>query len=264
MSSNAEATSAAPVVVERHDAVALVRLSRPEKRNALATELLGALAGALEELDRDPAARVAVVTGGPEVFASGADVRELRDIAPAAYAASERVACWRRLNALELPLVAAVAGVALGGGCELALLCDLVVAGDDATFGQPEVALGILPAAGGTQRWARAAGRYRAAEVVLGGRKLDAIEARDAGLVATVVPSERIEEAGLALAAKVAAGAPLALRAARAAVRASEELPLSAALEAERARLLTLLSTEDHREGIDALLERRKATFEGR
>jgi enoyl-CoA hydratase len=264
MSSNAEATNAAPVVVERHDAVALVRLARPEKRNALTTELLGGLAGALEELDRDPEVRAAVITGGPKVFASGADVRELRDISPAAYAASERVACWKRLNALELPLVAAVAGVALGGGCELALLCDLVVAGDDAIFGQPEVALGILPAAGGTQRWARAAGRYLAAEVVLAGRKLDAIEARDAGLVATVVPSERIEAAGLALAKKVAAGAPLALRAARAAVRSSEELPLSAALDGERSRLLTLLSTEDHREGIDALLERRKASFEGR
>jgi enoyl-CoA hydratase len=264
MSSNAEATNAAPVIVQRHDAVALVRLSRPEKRNALTTEMLGGLAAALEELDRDPKVRAAVITGGPRVFASGADVRELRDIAPAAYAASERVACWRRLNALELPLVAAVAGVALGGGCELALLCDLVVAGDDALFGQPEVALGILPAAGGTQRWARAAGRYLAAEVVLAGRKLDAIEMRDAGLVASVVPSERIEEAAVALARKVAAGAPLALRAARAAVRSSEELPLSPALEGERAKLLTLLSTDDHREGIDALLESRKASFEGR
>jgi enoyl-CoA hydratase len=264
MSSNAETASAAPVAVERHGSVALVRLSRPEKRNALTTELLEALAGALEELDRDPAVRAAAITGGPKVFASGADVRELRDVEPAAYAASPRVACWRRLNALQLPLVAAVAGVALGGGCELALLCDVVVAGDDAVFGQPEVALGILPAAGGTQRWARAAGRYRAAEVVLGARMLDAIEARDAGLVAAVVPAERIEAAGLAQAKRIGAGAPLALRAARAAVRSAEELPLSAALEGERAKLLMLLSTADHREGIDALLERRKASFEGR
>jgi enoyl-CoA hydratase len=264
MSSNGNATSSSPIVVQRHGAVGLVRFARPERRNALTTELLTSLAGALEELDGDPEVRAAVITGGPKIFASGADVRELRDARPVAYATSDRVACWGRLNAIELPLVAAVAGIALGGGCELALLCDLVVAGDDAVFGQPEVGLGLLPAAGGTQRWARAAGRYLAAEVVLAGRKLDAIEMRDAGLVATVVPSERVEAAGLALAAKIATGAPLALRASRASVRASEELPLSAALEAERARLLMLLSSEDLREGIDALLERRPARFEGR
>lgn len=256
--------SSAPIAVQRHGSAAVVRLARPERRNALTTELLEALTEALEELDADPEVRAAVVTGGSRVFASGADVRELRDISPVAYASSPRAACWRRLGAVQLPLVAAVAGVALGGGCELALLADLVVAGDDAVFGQPEVALGLLPGAGGTQRWARAAGRYRAAEVVLAGRRLDAIEARDLGLVAAVAPSERIESAGLALAERVAAGAPLALRAARAAVRSAEELPLAAALDAERAQLLTLLSSEDHREGIDALLERRDPEFTGR
>jgi enoyl-CoA hydratase len=250
--------------VHRHGDTALVQLDRPDRRNALSTEMLTAVADALAELDRDAGVRAAVLTGGPRVFASGADVRELRDVAPAAYASSPRVAQWRRLGALELPLIAAVAGVALGGGCELALLTDLLVAGDDAVFGQPEVGLGLLPAAGGTQRWARAAGRYRAAEVVLAGRRLDAIEARDLGLVASVVPAERIEAAGLALAARVAAGAPLALRAARAAVRAAEELPLSAALEAERARLVALLSSEDHVEGIDAVLEHRPPRFAGR
>jgi enoyl-CoA hydratase len=264
MSSTGNATSAAPIVVQRHGSVALVRFARPEKRNALTTELMTSLVDALEGLDRDPEVRAAVITGGPKIFASGADVRELRDVSPVAYATSERAACWGRLARIRLPLVAAVAGIALGGGCELALLCDLVVAGDDAVFGQPEVALGILPGAGGTQRWARAAGRYRAAEVVLAGRKPDAIEMRELGLVAQVVPSERIEEAGLALAKKIAAGAPLALRAARASVRASEELPLSTALDTERSHLLMLLSSEDHREGIDALLERRKPRFEGR
>src|ERR1700742_1265750 len=152
MSSNAKATSSAPIVVQRHGSVALVRFARPEKRNALTTELLTSLAGALEELDRDPEVRAAAITGGPKIFASGADVRELRDVEPVASATSARAACWTRLNAVELPLVAAVAGIALGGGCELALLCDLIVAGDDAVFGQPEVALGLLPPARGDQR----------------------------------------------------------------------------------------------------------------
>src|ERR1700761_5245183 len=176
MSSNGNATSSPPIVVLRHGAVGLVRFARPEKRNALTTELLSALAGALEELDRDPEVRAAVITGGPRIFASGADVRELRDVEPVVYATSDRVACWNRLNAIELPLVAAVAGIALGGGCELALLSDLVVAGAAAVLAQPEPAPGPPPAAGGPQRWARAAGRYLAAEVVLAGRKLDAIE----------------------------------------------------------------------------------------
>jgi enoyl-CoA hydratase/carnithine racemase len=161
-------------------------------------------------------------------------------------------------------MVAAVAGPALGGGAELALLADLVVAADTAVFGQPEVRLGILPGAGGTQRWARAAGRYVAAGLVLAARTVDAFEARDLGIVDRVVPAERVVAAAAAVAGQIAAHAPLALRAARGAVRRSEELPLSAALEHERAQLVALLSTEDHREGIDAFLEKRAPQFTGR
>lgn len=208
--------------------------------------------------------RAIVLTGGPKLFASGADVRQLREISPVEYAASERGRSWRRFGAVETVLVAAVAGYALGGGCELALAADLVVAADTAVFGQPEVKLGLVPGAGGTQRWARAAGRYAAAGVVLTGRNVDAFEARDLGLVHRIVPAERLVPAATALAAEIAAHGPLAVRAARGAVRRAEELPLAAALEYERQQLLLLLSGEDHVEGITALLDKRAPRFTGR
>jgi enoyl-CoA hydratase len=252
------------VRVEHRSRVAVVTLDRPAQRNALSTEMLQELAGALERLDRDEDVRVAVLTGGDRVFASGADVRELLRLAPAEYARSPRAAAWRRLDAVGLPLVAAVAGPALGGGCELALLCDLVVAADDAVLGQPEVRLGLIPGAGGSQRWARAAGRFAAGDVVLTGRTVDAFEARDLGLVNRVVPAERVVAAAVALASGVAEGAPLALRAARSALRRSEELSVSAAMEHERGLLQMLLSTDDRTEGINALLERRRPVFSGR
>ena len=252
------------VTIERAGPVAIATIAAPETRNALTTELLEELVVRLVELDADPAVRAVVLTGGTTLFASGANVRELRDIEPAAYAMSPRLDCWRRLNDLSTPMVAAVAGPALGGGAELALLADLVVAADTAVFGQPEVRLGILPGAGGTQRWARAAGRYVAAGLVLTARTVDAFEARDLGIVDRVVPAERVVAAAADVAGQIAAHAPLALRAARGAVRRSEELPLSAALEHERAQLVTLLSTEDHREGIDAFLEKRAPEFTGR
>jgi enoyl-CoA hydratase len=252
------------VTVDRADVVGLVTLDSPENRNALSTDLLLELADALESLDADPAVRAIVLTGGPALFASGADVRQLREISPVEYAASPRAVSWRRIGAVETVLVAAVAGYALGGGCELALACDLVVAADTAVFGQPEVRLGLVPGAGGTQRWARAAGRYVAADVVLTGRNVSAFEARSLGLVNRIVPAERVVPAAMEVAASVAAHGPLAVRAARGAVRRAEELPVSAALEYERQQLLAMLATEDHVEGIDALLEKRSPRFAGR
>lgn len=244
--------------------VAVVTLNSPANRNALSTDLLVELADALDTLDNDPDVRAIVLTGGTAIFASGADVRLLRDIAPVDYAASARGISWRRIGAIGTPLVAAVAGYALGGGCELALAADLVVAADTAVFGQPEVRLGLLPAAGGTQRWARAAGRYAAAGIVLTARDVDAFEARDLGLVYRIVPAERVVEAGVAVAGQIAAHGPLAVVAARAAVRRAEELPLAAALEYERQQLLLLLTTDDHVEGITALLDKRAPRFTGK
>ncbi|WIX77321.1 enoyl-CoA hydratase-related protein [Amycolatopsis carbonis] len=246
------------------DHVAMITIDRPSARNALSTDVLRGLCAGLDRAEADDEIRAVVLTGGEKIFASGADIRELRTTSPAGYLQSERLAAWARFGRFPKPSIAAVAGYALGGGCELAMSCDFIVAADSATFGQPEIRLGILPGAGGTQRWARVAGRFRAAELVLAARTVDAWTAREYGLVARVVPAERVVAAGVALAGEVAAFGPVATRLSKAAVRASEELPLAGGLEHERALLGTLLSTEDHFEGIDAFLEKRSARFTGR
>ncbi|WP_327651882.1 enoyl-CoA hydratase-related protein [Micromonospora aurantiaca] len=253
-----------PVGYAVHDAVAVATIDRPQTRNALGADVLRALAAAMDRAEADPAVRVLVLTGGPRLFASGADIRELRRTSPADYLLSERVECWNRFARFGKPAVAAVAGYVLGGGCELAMTCDAVVAADSAVFGQPEINLGIIPGAGGTQRWARVAGRFRAAELVLGGRLVDAWTAQRMGLVSQVVPAERVVEAGIALAASIAARSPVAARLGKQALRTAEEVGLTAGLAHERSLLLTLLSTDDHIEGIDAFLEKRPARFTGR
>jgi enoyl-CoA hydratase/carnithine racemase len=244
--------------------VAVLTIDRPDARNALSTDVLQGLAAGMDRAESDPAVRVLVVTGGPDLFASGADIRELRRTSPADYLLSERLACWQRFGRFAKPAVAAVAGYVLGGGCELAMTCDFIVAADSAVLGQPEIKLGIIPGAGGTQRWARVAGRFRAAELVLAGRTADAWTAQRMGLVNQVVPAERVVEAGIALARDVAAYSPIAARLGKQALRASEEVGVSSGLDHERSLLATLLSTDDHLEGIDAFLEKRPATFHGR
>ncbi|WBC07713.1 enoyl-CoA hydratase-related protein [Micromonospora sp. WMMA1947] len=253
-----------PVGYAVHDAVAVATIDRPQTRNALSADVLRALAAAMDRAEADPEVRVLVLTGGPRLFASGADIRELRRTSPADYLLSERLECWNRFARFGKPAVAAVAGYVLGGGCELAMTCDAVVAADSAVFGQPEINLGIIPGAGGTQRWARVAGRFRAAELVLGGRLVDAWTAQRMGLVSQVVPAERVVEAGIALAASIAARSPVAARLGKQALRTAEEVGLTAGLAHERSLLLTLLSTDDHIEGIDAFLEKRPARFTGR
>jgi enoyl-CoA hydratase/carnithine racemase len=257
-------TDDTPVLYEIHEAVAVVTIARPTTRNALTTEVLGAIAAAYDRAEADADVRALVLTGGPVMFASGADVRELRDVNPASYLVSERQAAWARFARFGKPTVAAVAGFVLGGGCELALSCDVVLAADTAVFGQPEVRLGLIPGAGGTQRWARAAGRYRAADIVLHATTLDAWTAAACGVVTEVVPAERLLAAAIDYAQTVASFAPVAVRLARQAVRAAEELPVSAALAHEKSLLATALATDDHREGIDAFLARRSPRFAGR
>ena len=251
--------------VDGHDGVALLTIDRPEARNALSFALLAELADELEHLDRDGRTRVAILTGsGDRAFAAGADIVELADQTPERLRAEGNFNAWDRLGAIGIPLIAAVRGFALGGGCELAMTCDLIVAGDDAQFGQPEIRIGVMPGAGGTQRLTRAIGSARAMELVLTGRMMGADEARQAGLVTSVVPASEVVDAALTLADTIASMPPLAVRAAKRSVLAAAELPLSAGLRAEREAFFDLFATDDQREGMRAFQEKRPPTWTGR
>ena len=247
------------------DGVALVTIDRPEALNALSFAVLEELATALEALDADAGCRCIVLTGaGERAFAAGADIRELAEQTPVSLARDGEFDRWDRIDRIGTPLVAAVRGVALGGGCELAMACDMIVAGESAHFGQPEIKLGVMPGAGGTQRLTRAIGKARAMELILTGRSMGAREAEAHGLVTSVVPDEETVPAALQLAARVAAMPPLAVRAAKAAVRAADELPLSAGLERERHDFFLLFATHDQAEGMAAFVEKRRPSWKGR
>jgi enoyl-CoA hydratase len=251
--------------VEGHDGVARITIDRPEARNALNFALLAELADALEALDVVRDVRVVVLTGaGEAAFAAGADITELADQTPERLRAEDHFAAWDRIAAVGVPVIAAVRGYALGGGCELAMSCDLIVAGDDARFGQPEIRIGVMPGAGGTQRLTRAIGPARAMELILTGRMLTADEAFAAGLVSQVVPAAETVPAALALASTIAGMPPLAVRAAKAAVRSAAELPLAEGLQRERAAFFDLFATDDQREGMAAFMAKRSPTWTGR
>ena len=248
-----------------HPGVALLTIDRPEARNALSFALLAELADTLERLDADPACRTVVLTGaGNKAFAAGADIIELADQTPDRLEVEGHFDAWDRIAGVGLPVIAAVRGYALGGGCELAMSCDLLIAGDDARFGQPEIRIGVMPGAGGTQRLTRAVGIPRAMELVLTGRVLEAAEAFEAGLVTRVVPASETVSAALELADTIAGMPPLAVRAAKQAVRAAVELPMSAGLRHERAAFFALFATEDQREGMRAFIEKRSPVWTGR
>jgi enoyl-CoA hydratase len=248
-----------------HDGVALVTIDRPAALNALSFGLLDELADELERLDRDGRTRVAVLTGsGERAFAAGADIVELAEQTPERLRTERRFDAWNRLWSIEIPLIAAVRGFALGGGCELAMTCDLIVAGDDAQFGQPEIRIGVMPGAGGTQRLTRAIGVARAMELILTGRSMPAAEAHAAGLVTIVVPTGDTVRAAVDLADRIAAMPPLAVRAAKRSVLAAAELPLAAGLRAEREAFFDLFATDDQREGMRAFQEKRTPVWTGR
>ncbi len=245
--------------------VALVTIERPDVLNALSFDLLDELAAALASLDADPACRAIVLTGsGTRAFAAGADIRELAAQTPVSLLVEDRFAAWERIAATRTPVIAAVRGFALGGGCELAMSCDLIVAGDDAQFGQPEINLGVMPGAGGTQRLTRAIGRARAMDLVLTGRTISAREAEAMGLVSRVVPAEETLGAALDLARTIAAKAPVAVLAAKEAVRLADELPLSAGLRHERRAFFALFASDDQGEGMAAFVEKRRPEWKGR
>jgi enoyl-CoA hydratase len=247
------------------DGVALVTLNRPEVLNALDTQTLRELVDALERLDADEACRCIVVTGaGERAFAAGADIKEMAGASPVSLTIANSFARWERIRRVRTPLVAAVRGYALGGGCELAMACDMIVAADDATFGQPEIKIGVIPGAGGTQRMTRALGKAKAMELILTGRQLTAREADAHGLVTKVVPAPETLPAALELAAQIAALPPLAVMAAKEAVNRAFELSLEAGLEFERRNFFMLFASEDQKEGMSAFVEKREPRWKGR
>lgn len=248
---------------ERH--VALLTLNRPAQLNALDDALLQRLAAALERLEADPECLCVVITGaGDRAFAAGADIKELMNQTPESLAAGGAFGVWDRIRRFRKPLIAAVRGYALGGGCELAMMCDMIVAGDDAQFGQPEIRIGVMPGAGGTQRLTRAIGKAKAMELILTGRSIDAREADALGLLTSVVPTEATVAAALALAARIAAMPPLAVLAAVEAVRGAFETSLTAGLESERRTFFRLFGSADQREGMAAFVEKRAPRWSGR
>jgi len=252
------------VITEQVDRVAVVYLNRPETLNAISPAMLSTLCDTLEALDADPQVRVFVLTGKGRAFAAGADIRLMAKATPSDILELDTRSYWKRLGRLNKPLIAAVNGYAYGGGCELAMQCDLIVASETARFAQPEIKLGIMPGAGGTQRLARAIGPYRAMELILTGEPLSAQDAYAAGLVNRLVPPERCLEEALALAHLIAQRPPLAVRLAREAVRHGFETSLREGLEVERRNYLLLFDTEDQKEGMAAFLEKRPPRFSGR
>jgi enoyl-CoA hydratase len=252
------------ILLDRDERAGIVTLNRPKELNAINFQLVSELANALEEFDRDDEIRCIVLTGaGERAFAAGADIKEMSDKSPIDMLLGG-FENWNRIRRIKKPLIAAVGGYALGGGCELALHCDMIVASENARFGQPEITLGVIPGAGGTQRLARTLGKYRTMEMVLTGVQVTAQEMADHGLVNRVVPKgEHLREA-VNLAKEVAALGPIAVRLAKEAVLAAFETTLEEGLEMERKNFLLLFATEDKREGMQAFIEKRKADFKGR
>jgi enoyl-CoA hydratase len=252
------------VEVERDGAIAVVLLNRPEQLNALSDELMEELVTALTELDRDEGVRAIVLGGSERSFAAGADIGELAQASAIDLYYQRRIERWDAIRGLWTPLIAAVSGYCLGGGCELAMACDLIVASESAQFGQPETGLGIIPGAGGTQRLTRAVGKALAMDVILSGRRLSADEALAAGLAARVVPKEAWLEEAKGLAREIAAKGPVGTRLAKESVDRAFETTLTAGLEAERRALYLAFASEDAKEGLTAFTEKRKPEFKGR
>jgi enoyl-CoA hydratase len=252
------------VLVEREDAIAVVLLNRPEALNALDDELMGELVDALESLDADDQIRCIVLGGSERAFAAGADIGQMAAASAMEMYEARRIDRWDAIRKVRTPLVAAVSGFCLGGGNELAMACDLIVASETARFGQPETGLGIIPGAGGTQRLTRAIGKAKAMDVILSGRFLDAREAERAGLVARVVAKEAWLEEAKAVARAIASKGPIAQRLAKESVNRAFESTLETGLDYERKALYLAFASEDAGEGLTAFTEKRKPDFKGR
>jgi len=251
------------VLVERDGRVGVVTMNRPKQLNALSGELMGAVVAALRELDTDPEIRAIVLAGSERTFAAGADITELASGTPVSLYESRRIDAWDSIRDVRTPIVAAVSGFCLGGGCELAMLCDLIVASETARFGQPEINLGVMPGAGGTQRLTRAVGKAVAMDMILTGRMLSAREALAAGLVARVVAKEAWLAEAKRVAGEIAMKSPVSVRLAKESVDEAFEAPLAVGIDFERRAFYLARASEDAGEGLNAFLEKRPPDFKG-
>lgn len=246
------------------DQIGIVTLNRPKVLNALNHELMGELVKALEAFDRDDEVRVIVLTGGERAFAAGADIKEMSEETTVSIMGKDQFSTWDRIKLIRKPIIAAVSGYALGGGCELVMNCDIIVASETAQFGQPEINLGVIPGAGGTQRLTRIVGKYKAMELILTGRPFTACEAHQLGLVNKVAPVELFLEEAKAMAKEIAKKSPIAVKLAKDAIMKTFETTLTEGLQFERKNFYMLFSSEDQKEGMKAFMEKRQASFKGR
>ena len=250
------------ILTETRERVGVIRLNRPKELNALNSELMEQLVAALEAFDGDPAIGCLVITGNERAFAAGADIKEMAGASAVQMLLRDNIARWDRLRRIKKPIIAAVSGFCLGGGCELAMACDMIVASESARFGQPEINLGVMPGAGGTQRLTRAVGKALAMEMVLNGRLISAEEAARYGLVNRVTPVEVCLDEAVALAAAIAARAPLAVRLAKESVNNAFETYLADGMADERRSFYFLFSTDDQKEGMQAFIEKRQPRWQ--
>lgn len=255
--------SDATLIIERHDAVTLVRLNRPQALNALNSAVMGELMKAFAAYDADPSQRCLVLTGSEKAFAAGADIKEMASKSFADMYGQDFFAGYDRVTATRKPWIAAVSGFALGGGCELAMMADFIMAADTAKFGQPEIKLAVMPGMGGSQRLVRAIGKAKAMEMCLTGRMMGAVEAEQAGLVARVVPAAELVDEALKTAAAIAAMAPLAAIATKEAVNAAFETTLATGIAYERRLFHSLFGSADQKEGMAAFVEKRAGVYTG-
>ena len=254
----------ANILVEIHGRVGLIRLNRPQALNALNGALIADLNQALEGFESDPAIGAMVLTGSEKAFAAGADIKEMQDKTFADVFLGDFIARWEDVSRTRKPIIAAVAGFALGGGCEMAMMCDFILAADTAKFGQPEIKLGVIPGAGGTQRLTRFVGKSKAMEMVLTGRMMDAAEAERAGLVSRIVPADKLIDEALKTAAAIAAFSASAVYAGKECVNRAYETTLAEGVRFERRMFQALFATEDQKEGMRAFAEKRPAAFKNR
>ncbi len=251
------------LLVTRKDHVAVVQLHRPEVLNALDSRLMEELVDTLEQLDKDDEVRCVILTGDEKAFAAGADIREMADASAIEMLLRDQFARWDRIRKIRKPIIAAVSGFALGGGCELAMSCDMIIASETARFGQPEINIGVMPGAGGTQRLTRAVGKAMGMELVLTGRMFTAEEALRIGLINKVVPQEYLLEEAQSWAREIASKPPVAIRLAKEAVLKSLDSTIEAGLEFERKNFYLLFASRDQKEGMKAFTEKRKPTWKG-